>query len=317
MKKYLIIFIKTIIVLAAGYYLFSGIYNDLSKLQPASFKLAHLWGLLESFLFFVLFFSLKTVNWYSILRSSGATVTFTQAAQIWYGSQTIKYIPGKIWFVVARFYLARKQISRSLVLVTTFIEIILMLLSAALFFLLSGGKNAIQLLPLKLPPELVIVGIIPLALISIHPFFLKRYLKLFSKITRTSIDTIQIKYHQILILLVFYLVGWFLFSYGNFILLQTFSPPSSLTILEILGIFPVSYVIGFISFLTPGGIGVRESVQVYLLTDLGISSGVATAVALISRLFWMSCEVIGAVIFVGFKNLMQIQKTEKSKGHNN
>ena len=59
--------------------------------------------------------------------------------------------------------------------------------------------------------------------------------------------------------------------------------------------FVAAWVIGFLSFFTPGGLGVREAALVGLLSP-HLSVSEASAVALMARVSWTCVEMLGAAL---------------------
>ena len=316
MKKYLLKSLKIVVILLTGYYLYTAIHEDISQLKPDILKTSHLLALSGVLLIFAVFFLIKTVNWYIILKQCGGQLKFSEASKIWFGSQTIKYLPGKVWFIIARLYFGRGVVTAPLVFVSTMVELILMLLSATLIFFVLGGYHFARFIETQWMAIGVAVFVLPTALVIIHPFFLNKIMTIIGRISRSPIEPLMMKYGQIFRLLISYCLNWLLFGIANYMILNTLSSDWPPTLLQTMSIFPISYVIGFISFLTPGGIGVRESIQVYLLGQIGYASAIAAAVAIISRIFWMGCEVIGALIFVGLKNVgnLRLKQPEKDQG---
>jgi uncharacterized membrane protein YbhN (UPF0104 family) len=70
----------------------------------------------------------------------------------------------------------------------------------------------------------------------------------------------------------------------------------------LVGIFAGAWVIGFLSFLAPGGLGVREGILVYLL-GFYLPSHVAIVVTLLSRLWVTAAELMGMALTFGFDGL--------------
>jgi hypothetical protein len=68
------------------------------------------------------------------------------------------------------------------------------------------------------------------------------------------------------------------------------------------GIFAGAWVLGFLSFLAPGGLGVREGILVYLL-GFHLPSHVAIVVTLLSRLWVTAAELMGTALAFGFEGL--------------
>ncbi|MBI5957020.1 MAG: hypothetical protein HY871_08465, partial [Chloroflexi bacterium] len=64
-------------------------------------------------------------------------------------------------------------------------------------------------------------------------------------------------------------------------------------------VFAASYVIGFLSLLTPSGLGVREGVMILLLAP-AFSLPVATVISIVSRLWMISGELFGTGVALLF-----------------
>lgn len=306
-KKYLVKILKLTIILLTVYYLYSALHRDISQIRPDILETSHLFVLLITFILFIIFFFIKIVNWFIILKECGAKIAFAFAAKIWFASQTIKYLPGKLWFIVARLYVGRGQLTAPLIFLATVVELILMLLSATLMFFILGGYFFIRFFEARWMTFGSLAIVLPVALIIIHPAVLQKIMAKLGRFTHSPIEPLPMRYRQMLRLLVIYCLNWLLFGLANGLLLFALSAVWPVSFWRTLSVFPISYVIGFLSFLTPGGIGVRESIQVYLLGQIGITSSIAAAVAIISRIYWMLCELFGALFFVGLKNLSRLR----------
>ena len=91
-----------------------------------------------------------------------------------------------------------------------------------------------------------------------------------------------------------YAVYWLLTGLAFAALVRAMFPlPASDVPLAIAG-YSASYAVGFLSLLTPGGLGVREGVLVLALAPV-MPAGPALVVALVSRLWMMLFELLGAV----------------------
>jgi uncharacterized membrane protein YbhN (UPF0104 family) len=283
----------------------SGRFSDnISSLEEISWDKINYAALLASVVLYILFFLIKVTNWWHILNLLGNSVPHSFAAGIWFGSQKIKYIPGKVWFLLARFYLSRKRISKSTILVATGIELTMMLLSALLTFLIFGIYYSYEGFT---PSPALLIALVSLFLVLIHPRILEWGLSLLARVAGEKTEHLDIRYRPLIILLFVYLMNWLLFGLANYLLVTAFTQIPFSQIYRICGLFAIAYVIGFLSFITPGGLGVRESVQVYFLSDF-MSPAMAVIVAVFSRLFWMFTEVLGTAIFLGIHNLVQIKR---------
>jgi uncharacterized membrane protein YbhN (UPF0104 family) len=87
-----------------------------------------------------------------------------------------------------------------------------------------------------------------------------------------------------------------------------------LTAFPVLGAaYALSWVIGFMSLLTPSGLGVREAAQTALLASVTPLS-VSVALALLSRLWLMVGELAGAALGVAFGRLEARTSAQEEPG---
>jgi hypothetical protein len=85
-------------------------------------------------------------------------------------------------------------------------------------------------------------------------------------------------------LLIISLLEWSTFTIGLYIMIKSFYSIDINQIIIIVGTFSISWLVGYYTFLSPGGLGVQESVQVYLLTFF-FPSPISIVIALASRLW--------------------------------
>lgn len=230
-----------------------------------------------------------------ILRSLGGNLSPLRAFRIWAFSLAGRYAPGKIWGIVGRVYLAR-DVNRTLVLSSMGIEIALIVMSG---FILS-----LVLLPI-LKTDVIIfqnktLFFLPLIIVLLHPRLLEWILL---KVTKQHLRLNTLK-----------LLGWF-FSYivfwlgtgvGYFLILRGAGIKIDLSTMIV--VFPISWILGFLSPFAPGGIGVREGALTFLLTPL-LGPGISSLTALITRL----ASTILDLSLIGIATLVQkIEKTRNS-----
>ena len=307
LKKILFVVLKIFIVFACFFYLYSAFSESLSTLSQDFWNSTKLVLLLEAFILYSLFFMTKVFNWWYILHLLKVNVSIPFAAGVWFGSQTIKYIPGKVWFFLGRFYLGRKKISNSDTFVATCIELVMMLLSGTLVFILCGHSEEMEKISQFIPSPILIVGLVVSFFVAIHPRVLEWGIGFLAKKTGSEKKPLHIRYGSLVLLLCIYVLNWGVFGVANYILVNAFVPIPFAAAIHVIAIFSIAYVVGFVSFITPGGIGVRESIQVYFLSGL-IYSSPAVLVSVFSRIFWMLVEVLGTISFLGIRKLVRLKK---------
>ena len=79
------------------------------------------------------------------------------------------------------------------------------------------------------------------------------------------------------------------------LLAASITPVTPQQFAALIATWAAAYVIGYLSLLTPGGLGVREGVMILLLAPL-FPAPVPTIIALAARLWMIVAEVVGAGI---------------------
>jgi hypothetical protein len=179
------------------------------------------------------------------------------------------------------------------------------MLIAAIYFPLSGNLG---LLADFLPPgaaQGMALLLLPLAVFLFRPALLIRGVNW--TLERLQREPLPLRLRSLdMIQLVGGVTGVWLLIGASFLFLTTAlsasSPRQTLRhALDLVAIYPLSYAAGYISFVTPSGLGVREGVAFLLLTPV-IGSATATIAVLAMRLWISLGELLAAGIGWFFKN---------------
>ncbi|MCH7525572.1 MAG: flippase-like domain-containing protein [Bacteroidetes bacterium] len=210
--------------------------------------------------------------------------------KIFFYSQFGKYLPGKIWMIMGKVYLADKYgISKKKVLLSSFIEILASILSGLLLFLISLHFEE----NFKISPKLLGITLfsIPILLILLNPkvsgYFVNMGLKLFNQ----EALKIDFTFTQIIAIFFYYLFAWLIIGIGFYMLIGSFVDISYTKIPILAGSLSLAGTIGIISFFVPGGIGVREGILAFLLSNI-LSAPMAVLSALACRAWLIAGEVV-------------------------
>ena len=132
---------------------------------------------------------------------------------------------------------------------------------------------------------------VPFALLGLHPRVLTTALRLASRLLKRPLSATALPYPYLLLLLLWY-VGAAAVNGLAFLLVSSALGVSTAAPLAVLaGSYLLARVLGFLSFITPAGIGVREAVLVGLLTPY-LSLPVATMCGLSARLLTTAAEAL-------------------------
>jgi hypothetical protein len=232
--------------------------------------------------------------WRTILNNlSPHHLSYGRAAQAWFISNVIRYIPGNIWQFLGMAELAADDgVSRLTTLTSLVLHQVLVtangLVLAGLYFAVAGRGE----LYLRLRPFLLLV---PLGLLFLQPRLLEHILTwLLSRVGRDPLR-ITLTWGQIWILLARYSGVWIGEGLAFAALVRAFVPVSWSTVPYLVASWAVAYLAGYLSLITPSGLGVREGAMALMLAP--VLPGPAIPVVVIAARLWMLlAELLGAAV---------------------
>jgi glycosyltransferase 2 family protein len=231
--------------------------------------------------------------WHSTLWRLGGRLSLATAMRIWFSSQLVRYVPGNIWHLMGRVYLTQQAgvgtrvTSMSLVveLMQTITAALLMAAASLLFWQRQSAQSLWTLL------------LIPLLLCYTLPqLLLQRPLEWALRRTGLGFPDISLHRRDLFALLPGYCGSWIAYGCGLYLLALSIHPLPLRAIPALVGIFAIAWVVGFLSFITPSGLGVREGVLGYLLSSL-MPLPVALLLALLARV-WLTVAELGCAALV-------------------
>jgi uncharacterized membrane protein YbhN (UPF0104 family) len=156
-----------------------------------------------------------------------------------------------------------------------------------------------------------VAGILTL-LIGLHPRVLNGVLNwALRKLKREPVQ-LTLRYSDILLITLAWCASWIVAGCAFYVLLLALWPDAPLVALPVcIGIYALAWDIGFVSFITPSGLGVREAVIVALFAlALPLPTGLASIMALLSRFVSTIAEVVsvGIAYLSGGKQVLKIQQ---------
>ncbi|MFL5733897.1 MAG: hypothetical protein ACJ78Q_11930 [Chloroflexia bacterium] len=239
----------------------------------------------------------QVLPWWAIMRRLGYALPFRKSIRILYHSALARYLPGQMWYAVSRVYLAEKEeVPRLVTAVSMGLEIALLVASAALVSSLSllVWPNA----PVWLG-AIVLVGF--LALVLQPRLFFRVLNRVLVRLGRQPL-AVELSGLDMLHLLAPFVFNWLVYGAMSFALTASLYPALPLQQAPgLAGLYTAAWLVGFLTIVVPQGLVVREGIIFTSLTTLlGVPAPVATAAALLSRLWTMLGEAIWAAISARF-----------------
>lgn len=238
---------------------------------------------------------------------SDVKTSIKQTTYIYCKANLYKYIPSNIVQYIGRNQIAldNNDISHQQVIVTSVAEIIFLVAASLLVSLCFASRYAIEvIIKYDLENTLGIIGGIGIVLILFFIWQLKKrhksYLEKFYLFLQKII-------HKVPIFLVCYFIIYILNGLFFLIVLSDFCGQNIIVTQlgkEIIGLYALSWVLGYITPGAPGGIGIRESIMCLFLAD-NFTENVILSAVLVHRVLTVFADIAAFIIllFINGKTL--------------
>lgn len=273
------------------------------------------WVLLfVSFLLLSIAFLLLPSGMFVFMRSMQANFSYLQSSQAYYGSQMAKYLPGGIWAYPSRLIIMKeKGFSLSDSTLATSFETFALVVSSLIISMITLGATFYSFVNFEIQIIIILIcSSLVIALLTL-PELISKVTKKKYKIPGTlkSIKSIPVlKRARILLVSVFvYSLMWGFAGLSFYVLSRAVSETFSIDCIPyVIGVFTLAWLVGFISFLIPGGIGVRESIIIGMLITI-VPKPYPFMIAVLARILW-SINELAFFAFSVFIDKWYLQSTQ-------
>lgn len=292
--------LKWIIVGAIFVFLGKMVWENWNQVKGASFTF-EVFPLLLSTLIFAFSYFIQIWAWYLITLKLKIALSPSETLKTWFYSQLGKYLPGKIWLLLGRFYYYESRgKSKKSISVSLYFEMVTVMMAGGIIFLAAlvvfqearsfySGKQLWWLVPLFI-----------LALASVHPQVLQKTINWVLIHYGREPISISISYLDVLWILFICIIAWSVGGIGFYLFVDSIYPVTPQYILFLTGALAISSTLGLIAIFAPGGLGVREGALVYLLSFM-MATPVAVVISVLTRIWMTLIEIglIGMVYLIG------------------
>ena len=303
--------VRWMIVAAIFVFLGKMVWDHWNQVKGTSFTF-EAYPLILSTLIFAFSYFIQIWAWYLITVKLGIALSISDTLKSWFYSQLGKYLPGKVWLLLSRFYFYEsKGRSKKSVSVALYFEMATMIGAACLIFLavLIFHKEKWSYYSWR-----QLGWVLPLLLLgfaSLHPRVLQKISNWVLVRFKREPLSFSFSYADILWILFVCIISWMVGGVGFYFFVDSVYPVTPDYIPFLTGALAISSTLGLIALFAPSGLGVREGALVYLLS-LMMATPVAVIISVLTRI-WMTLVEIGLIGVVYL--LRQLQKREKRKEH--
>lgn len=256
------------------------------------FENINLFFVLLGILFFISYYFLRSLTWYSLLRFKGYELNLGDSLFSWSFAQLKRYVPGNIWGIVGvSLHFSQKKVSKKDLSSAFMTESILVLLTASSLSLLAAS---LVIKSINLAAFEYLIRNFGFALLAVVTFtylfseYICTHLKLpkFFAFLLPSLSFTKLSKVWALMFLSITCYG-----IGTYFISSSLAYMNPLFFWIFVGYFSFSLLLGFVSFITPTGLGVREGAIAFGLGSV-MSSGVASFIALFARFIMILSELL-------------------------
>jgi hypothetical protein len=229
-------------------------------------------------------------GWTGVLAMVGSKIRRNRVMAWYFAGELGKYIPGGVLAVVGRGELARRGgVPRSRAYVSVALSLITLYLAAMfvatglLPFSLAGGGS--------LGPDALFLLLLPLGLAVLHPKILDPIVQAGSRVLKRPVEVEIPSWATAVKVVASYLPAWVFVALSTWSVAHAINPHISFAKVAFAAV--LSWIVGFLVFFVPGGVGVREAV---FIAFCGMNKGDATTAALAARLIFIVVDAGGAGI---------------------
>lgn len=279
----------------ALFFLVRLILPQISQVQSAITSLNPLL-LLCAVLCFVGYYTGRTYLWHEMMKKKGVKMSLRQTMHLWSISEVNRYIPGNIWSILSRTMrfsekkLSKKDVATSLLHETEFIllaALIISLLSLPFLLSIPFTRDFFRIIS----DTYILWFVIAATVLFI---FQKPVVSILLPALRRSPFVISQRPHTNARFLGIGLLTMLCFGAGYYFSMASVVRIPSDDFFSIIGLSVVALIIGFVSFITPTGLGVREGFLTVGLTPL-----LGVSLAGFASLFARIILIVSEVLFLG------------------
>lgn len=299
-------------ILVAGillFFLIKPFVQTHTQLKDATFQIH--WGWLVCSFSAILFYWSAYLYPFATLLSSIAEkhVSFRAAFTLFHLANITRYLPGRIWGVVRllslseQFGFSKTAVGSSLTLHVGVETAIGGIIALSLLFSKRTQETAQTALE-KISGHTLLFTLVGLGLIIGLLFLIPTLFTNARQFLKTLLGTGAVLFqksfrHQWLNVLVGHIFLWCCQGFAFFLFVRGFVSVRWTDVGSFTACYAFAWIVGFLSFLTPGGLGIREGLLGLLLANY-MSAPQAGLVALLCRIWMLSAEVVlaGVALFL-------------------
>ena len=294
--------IQVVVAAAVVWFAAGTITEQWRRTREAGFGFEPRWWLIAASGLIVLgTYALLIQTWRVMVSSWGSSISWHEAARIWFVSNLGKYVPGKVWQVVAMGAMAQRAgVSPVAASGSAVVINVVNLLAGVGVVGLTGASL------LGRPTVVLAVTLLVAVGVLFAPTVLPLTIRLGERLVGRSFPMPRLPRRPIWIAGAASILAWILYGVAFWLLAMGVAPATMGALQSYIAAFTASYILGYVTLFAPGGLGVRDISLAAFLDQLHLTSGGAGVLIAVASRLWLSVlEILPGAIYyaIGVKNL--------------
>ncbi len=283
-------FLAAVVWFAARYFA-----RDWAQVRDLRAMLApNWWFVAGSGALVLLSYAVLVLTWQRTVRSWGSAIALRDAARIWFVSNLGRYIPGKVWQIGAMGMLAQRAGVSLAAAVGSSLVIALVNIVAGFVVVAATGARLVHIPG----ASAILIGGVVVAT-AVTPAMLPRLVALASRVTGRSFDVPRLSLPALWNAMLGCVFAWLFYGVGFWLLAFGIMGHAAGNGMGYIAVFTLSYLIGFLTLFSPGGLGTREVAMAVLLERAGLAAGAEAMVLVVASRVWLTVlEIVPGLLYL-------------------
>jgi uncharacterized membrane protein YbhN (UPF0104 family) len=266
--------VSVTIVVGVAFFFYRAVRRNWGDIQAAQLKLDYPLLLIAAVLMLICYL-LSTYAWQLTINGlSERKLTMRQSVAAVNGSGLTKYLPGKFWsYALQMYWLGAAGFSKSLILYANIVNLVIACITSLVFGCLGLALTSHGIPPFVTWPALVVVLLVDIAIIRLYSPAFSLLVSLANRLFKRDIQYFQLPLRLNLELHALYFGSAIASALSAYVVCfavgYRIGPNDGLLVASSSLIADFA---GFVAFIVPGGLGVRESAMFLLLNGISLGS---------------------------------------------
>ncbi|MGI9078854.1 MAG: lysylphosphatidylglycerol synthase domain-containing protein [Gemmatimonadaceae bacterium] len=245
-------------------------------------------------------YALLIATWRLMLRAWRENLEPLDAAHIWFVSNLGKYVPGKVWQIAAMAAMAQQRGVSPVAATGSSLLVNLTNIVSGFLLVLGSGASVLSLSTSSGPWLGGAISLMLLAALLSLPILLPYVAQLARRVTGREFNIPDIPARAVWLSAIGTALAWIMYGIAFQLLAASLDLSNAGATGGYIAVYTSSYLVGYLTLIAPGGIGVRETMLVAGLSTLGLASEPnAWVLAIVSRLWLTVLEIVPGLLFLG------------------